>query len=120
MNLLYQKNKHFLHSTIARLEAAFEQPPDVILNDEGIEKDFERLRAMRIPAGSPLSKAARAWWDPSKRILIGPWDAEGSPSSNAEFWDAFGALDFFNEWDQNGTIVSLGNATNLTCDCCEP
>ena len=107
-------------STIARLEAAFEQSPDAILNDKGIEKDFAFLRAMRIPAGSPLSKAARAWWDPSKRISIGPWDADGSPSSNAEFWDAFGALKNFNEWDQNGTIVSLGNATNLTCDCCEP
>ena len=84
--------------TIARLEAAFEQPPSAIFKNAAIEKDFERLRAMKIPSGSPLSKTARAWWDPSKRVDIGPWDHEGSPSTSAEFWAAFDALNYFNDW----------------------
>ena len=84
--------------TIARLEAAFKQPPSAIFKDAGIETDFERLRAMKIPTGSPLSKTARAWWDPSKRVDIGPWDHEGSPSTSADFWAAFEALNYFNDW----------------------
>ncbi len=86
MKPLLGASEEEIDASCAALDKAFSRPVEEIHADRTIEPAFAVLR-LRMPRGSPLRRAAPAWFDPKIPGGVGP-DAP-APDTKEDFWAAF-------------------------------
>lgn len=86
-----------IDETVTQLGEIFDQPVEILYQDQRIEPLFAKLR-MAIPDGSRLNDAGRAWYDADRTVNIGP-DTD-QPACLNTLWYAFRKWGL-KDWDRN-------------------